>query len=171
MSSVETAEIFLEEDEAAIDRKARTLGRPLMAALLSSALEVDAVSRQAAREGVHGWVQAALRDRASACSDRQAAGAVAERRARYETYRIDQLTHLVSLMDPSSLADLVEGILSGERFEFGSRDRLQFALLVIQRLEELLPLPPLDVFLRDLEQHPVEHERYHHQLHVGPEPP
>ena len=69
VSSVETAEIFLEEDEAAIDRKARTLGRPLMAALLSSALEVDAVSRQAAREGVHGWVQAALRDRASACSD------------------------------------------------------------------------------------------------------
>ncbi len=173
--SVRTAPIFLEQEEDAIDRKARQLGRPLLSALLSSALQVETTAEEVAgtgpgsdqemRSGVRSWVEGALRDRASRgpapVQDRSAG------RARYETYRIDQLTHLVTLMDAASLEDLVMEVLDGERFEFGARDRLQFALLVVQRLEALLPLPPLQVFLEDLAAHPAEHERYRHQLYQG----
>ncbi len=175
--SVRTADIFLEQEEGAIDRKARQLGRPLLSALLASALAVattgdgTAATRRedvaSAREGIRTWVRDALLDRASQRRTPERSDGGARTRARYETYRIDQLTHLVALMDQSSLEALVTDVLDGERFEFGARDRLQFALLVVQRLEALLPLPPIEVFLDDLAANPAEHERYRHQLHEG----
>ena len=169
---VRTAEIFLESNEAEIDRKARNMGRPLLTGLLSSALEVEESNRQKALSGseVRGWVHEALRERACDVPATSAED-VARIRSRYESYRIDQLTHLVALMEQSALEALVGELLEGASFQFGARDRLQFAMLVVQRLEALLPLPPLEVFLEDCTQNPVAHERYHHDLYAGGELP
>ena len=74
-------------------------------------------------------------------------------------------------MEGDALNALVDTTLRGESFGFGAKDRLQFAMMVVQKLESLLPLPPRDVFLDDLAAHPEEHERYHHDLYAeGPIP-
>ena len=166
--TVQTAEIFVEAGESEIDRRARRMGRPLLTALLASSLEVEESARQKALSGseVRGWVREALRERA--CDVPIASPEdVARQRARYESYRIDQLTHLVALMEQDALEALVAELLEGEPFQFGGKDRLQFALLVVQRLEALLPLPSLQVFLDDCAANPVAHERYHHDLYAG----
>ena len=168
-----TAEIFIESSESAIDRKARQMGRPLLQALLSSSLEVEEASRQEALAGreVRGWVREALRDRASdnGVPEGGAVSEVSGQRSRYETYRIAQMAHLVALMGQEALDQLVEEVLQGERFEFGAKDRLQFAMMVVQRLEALLPLPPLEVFLADYARRPLEYDTYHHDLYAGGE--
>ena len=173
--SVRTAEIFVEPSESAIDRKARQMGRPLLRALLSSAIEVEAVARQDALDGqgVRGWVQEVFRARSSVDSvEVTGKGAdIANQRSLYETYRISQMAHLVALMEQEALDQLVEEVLRGQRFEFGAKDKLQFAMMVVQRLEALLPLPPLEVFLEDYAQRPLEYDLYQHDLYAGGELP
>jgi hypothetical protein len=159
------------------------MGRPLLRALLSSALEVEEAARQRALGGreVRGWVREALRDRAADNEGPDVDGSGIEGtgepqslstpRSRYETYRIAQMAHLVALMDKEALDRLVEEVLRGESFEFGAKDRLQFAMMVVQRLEALLPLPPLEVFLEDYARSPLEYDRYLHDLYAGGELP
>ena len=74
-------------------------------------------------------------------------------------------------MEPEALEQLVDELLRGQRFEFGAKDRLQFAMIVVQRLEALLPLPPLEVFLDDYRRHSLEYDRYRHDLYTADELP
>ena len=88
-------------------------------------------------------------------------------RSAYETYCLDQITHLVGLIPEPLFGSVVERLLDGETFSFGAKDRLQFSLIAVQRLEGLLRLPPFEVWRADRRAHPIAHERYHHDLHRG----
>ena len=88
-------------------------------------------------------------------------------RSAYETYRLDQISHLVGLIPEPLFASVVERLLDGETFSFGAKDRLQFSLIAVQRLEGLLRLPPFEVWRTDRRAHPIAHERYHHDLQRG----
>ena len=168
LAAVRTADLFIESNEAEIAQRARGLGRPLLTGLLASALDVD---RRPSGEKLRGWVRDAL-DREQTrgtpppptSSNEVDAGAL---RAAYATYRLDQLTHLVSLVDHEHFQSLVAELLAEEPYSFRSQDRLQFAMLFVQKLEPLVPLPPFEVFAEDYRAHRAAHERYHHDLHAG----
>lgn len=166
---VETAELFLETSERDIDRRARGLGRPLLRALFESALEVEARAA-AERRPTRGWLRNLLtRNAEEAESSARAPDAEeeAQLRSRYASYRIDQVGHLVALMTPDDFDRVVERILEGRAVEFGMKDRLQFALAVVEHLERLLPLPPFEVWREDVRAHPDEHAAYLTALRDG----
>lgn len=172
---VRTAELFIEATERAIETRARQLGRPLLRGLLASAqtlTEGCPVGDEGSRaEGpAAAWVGRALgarRRRGSETSAPSGSEAGALLADAYEAYKVDQVTHLVSMLGEEVLEDVVQTLLEGEAFTFGARDELQFALLVVQKLEALLPLPPLDQWQRDRDAHPATYARYHHDLHGG----
>jgi hypothetical protein len=72
----------------------------------------------------------------------QAERTLAELRSLYDSYRIDQVVHLITLVDPPDFQEAVNRILDGRTFDFSAKDRLQFAMMVVDHLERLLPLPP-----------------------------
>ncbi|MEZ4416953.1 MAG: hypothetical protein R3E10_14475 [Gemmatimonadota bacterium] len=169
---VETAELFLGDSENEIDRRARSLGRPLLSALLDSALEVEA--RQAAESPPSlRWMRSLLSRNASEADDRGVVGLPSEvqLRSRYASYRIDQVGHLVALLAPEDFDAVVQRILGGLPMRFGMKDRLQFAMAVVEHLERLLPLPPYEVWRDDYLAATAEHERYSAQLREGAELP
>ena len=163
---IRTADLFVEADEADIDARARGLGRPLLASLLESALH----TRQRRRESpdMGGWFRQVLADR----SEQLTMGAApedAESRQHlesvYDSYRIDQVSHLVALLEPPAFNDLVARLLEGREIDFRASDRLQLAMLVVQELERHLPLPPFEVWVDDYTAHPEVYQRYSHALH------
>lgn len=163
-AAVRTADLFIESDPGEIERRARSLGRPLLAGLLASAQEVKTTSGARLR----GWVETALEHRSTDGVRRdELSTAEAPLRSQYATYRLDQLAHLVSLINDDDLEALVDTLLDAEPYAFRSQDRLQFAMLVVQKLEPLLPLPPYEVFAADYGAREAEYERYHHDLHSG----
>lgn len=149
-----TAEIFVEESEGEIDRKARSMGRPLLTGLLSSALHV----RKRAPGALGEPIRELLAGRRTGEDDPRLA-------SRYASYRLDQLAHLISLMEASHFDELVNRILSDARVDFSTRDRTQLALLVVERLEGLLPLPPFEVWVLDYLADPAVYHLYAHRLH------
>ncbi|HSM61231.1 MAG TPA: hypothetical protein VK849_10560 [Longimicrobiales bacterium] len=166
---VRTADIFLEDSEAEIHEKARGLGRPLLGGLLSSALH-----RRGAGAGASPRLRKQFRDlvveNARELSDRWS-GRVPDRnelaalRSLYASYRLDQVAHLISLVEPDDFVDAVDRILDGERIDFRPSDRIQFAMMVVERIETLLPLPPFDVWAADYLERPETYEMYTHALH------
>jgi len=165
MEEVRTADLFIESDEAEIGRRARGLGRPLLSGLLSSALEVE---RRPTGARLRDWVRGALESEFDGGSaPALSPDAEASLRSEYATYRLDQLIHLVSLIDDEQFEEVVSSLLDQESYSFRSRDRLQFAMLFVQKLEPLVPLPPFEVFAADLRTNPGTHRRYHHDLHAG----
>ncbi len=161
VAEVRTADLFIEAEEAEIERRARSLGRPLLTGLLASALEVE--SRPSGAR-LRGWVREALaHERGRAPADDSTL------RAEYLTYRLDQLTHLVMLIDETAFEGVVTRLLEKESYSFRASDRLQFAMLFSQKLEALLPLPPFEAFVADFTQHEAGYRRYHHDLHAGAE--
>jgi hypothetical protein len=168
LAEVRTADLFIEAEEAEIERRARSMGRPLLSGLLASALEVE--SRPTGAR-LRGWVKDALeQERGQDAGDEvplRAAGAEAWLRSEYATYRLDQVTHLVGLISEDVFESVVGSLLEKESYSFRSQDRLQFAMLFVQKLEPLLPLPPFEMFAADLLAHRSEYSRYHHELHSG----
>jgi hypothetical protein len=59
----------------------------------------------------------------------------------------------------------VDGLLDGQPFDFGARDRLQFAMMVVEKIEGLLPLPPFEAWVHDYLAHPEAYRHYTHTLH------
>ncbi len=180
---IRTADIFLESSEEEIDRKARELGRPLLNGLLSSALHTaeqneDRSPRlrrrfremlsESSRELVDTWeppspdVQPG-EDRTG--EDRTEEAELARLRSLYESYRLDQVAHFICLVRPAAFEAAVDRILEGRSVDFGARDRLQFAMMVVEYVEERLPLPPFDVWLRDYLDHSDAYRLYAHTLH------
>lgn len=151
---VRTAEIFVEPTAEAIEARVQQMGRPLLAGLLDSALETK---RTEARE--NPVLQLALSKTVCAHADNvESASAL---RSRYETYCLDQIAHLVSLIPHDDFRAAVENLLDGQRFEFGAKDQHQFALLVVKKLESLLPLPPLEVWAEDYRANASAYEDHH----------
>ena len=168
---VRTAEIFMEDHEDQIDRKARGLGRPLLLGLLSSALHT--------RERTDGtpprlrkWFRSVLRANARELSgeweedgnlpSRRPDG---ELRSIYASYRVDQVAHFITLVRSEDFEEAVTRILEGEAFDFGAKDQLQFAMMVIDYIEQHLPLPPFEVWAEDYVANPEQYRLYTHTLH------
>jgi len=168
---VRTAEIFMEDHEDQIDRKARGLGRPLLLGLLSSALDT--------RERTDGtpprlrkWFRSVLRANARELSGEwEEDGSLSSRRpdgelrSIYASYRMDQVAHFITLVRSEDFEEAVTRILEGEAFDFGAKDRLQFAMMVIDYIEQHLPLPPFEVWAEDYVANPEQYRLYTHTLH------
>lgn len=169
---VRTADIFIEGVESEIDRKARGLGRPLLSGLLSSALHTRT---KAEREGppLQNWFRDMLRHGGTpgggegpvavgegAIASAARARTIAELRSTYDSYRLHQVVHLINLVDPADFEEAVHRILEGRAFDFSSKDRLQFAMIVVDHLERLLPIPPFEVWAQDYLANTEAYERY-----------
>jgi hypothetical protein len=170
---VRTADLFLEQDEQAVDQRARGLGRPLLQALLDSSLST-AERRRAVPPQVHRWFRQELARSAQA---RESAWRTQEQptldqlRSLYDSYRLDQVAHLIALVEPDDFREMVDILLDGRRIDFRERDRFQLAMSVVQDLERRLPLPPFEVWVADYLAHPHEYRRYTFALHHGGELP
>ena len=166
-----TADLFVEESEAEVDQRARGLGRPLLSALLESALET-AERRRGFTPQLQRWFRDVLAERAGhrEVSD-LSAPTLTELRSLYESYRLDQVAHLIALIRPDEFREMVEILLDGRRIDFRERDRFQLAMSVVQELERRLPLPPFEVWVADYLANPDVYRRYTFELHAeGPLP-
>jgi hypothetical protein len=85
----------------------------------------------------------------------------------YDSYRTNQISHLIALVEPDAFKHAVEKLLAGREIDFRARDRFQLAMIVVQELERLLPLPPFEIWVEDYLAHRDAHEQYAHQLHAG----
>jgi hypothetical protein len=168
---IRTADIFMEEAEGEIDRKARGLGRPLLGGLLSSALHTRERNRPDPPE-LRRWFREIL-----STNSREVAGeweededsaenrTLGELRSIYASYRIDQVAHFITLVDPDDFQAAVDTLLEGQSFDFSARDRLQFAMMVVEEIEKRLPLPPFERWAEDYTAHPEAYRSYTHALH------
>jgi hypothetical protein len=166
---IRTADLFVELTESGVDERARALGRPLLLALLHSALHTH--ERRKASQDYNRWFRELLAARAVELAPqvmRAAAQLTYEQlRSRYESYRTDQVCHLIALIAPADFQTLVESMLEGRTIDFQARDRFQLAMTVVQDLERRLPLPPFEVWVEDYLAHPSEYALYSHTLHRG----
>lgn len=90
---------------------------------------------------------------------------LAELKSLYASYRLDQVAHFIALVPPSDLPPAVERILEGRSIDFRTRDRLQFAMIVVEYIEQRLPLPPFDVWAEDYLANRQAYLLYAHTLH------
>jgi hypothetical protein len=170
---IRTADLFLERDEGAVDQRARGLGRPLLLALLESALTA-LERRRGASPQLHRWFRQELMRSAT---QRESGWqwdippTLEELRSLYDSYRLDQVAHLIALLDPGDFREVVEILLAGRRIDFRESDRFQMAMGVVQELERRLPLPPFEVWAADYLARPDEYRRYAYELHRGSELP
>lgn len=167
---IRTTDVFVEESEAEVDARARGLGRPLLVSLLESALHTYERHRGASPD-VSRWFRQLLAKRSEALvSPPGDAGepTLAHLRSLYDSYRIDQVSHLIALIGRESFRSLVEEVLDGRQIDFRASDRLQLAMLVVQELERHLPLPPFEAWAEDYLSRPEEYHRYSHALHREP---
>lgn len=173
-AEIRTADLFLEATEAEVDARARGLGRPLLQALLESALDTYE-RRKGLSEDTRRWFRDLLAEHAAErLPDIRTPSAeltLAHLRSLYDSYRVDQVAHLISLIEPEDFRALVERLLDGRRIDFRARDRFQLAMIVVQELEKRLPLPPLEVWVQDFLAHREEYRLYSHALHRGGELP
>ncbi len=165
---IRTADLFVETTEAGVDARARALGRPLLQALLESALHTFEKKRGASAD-YNTWFRDLLARHAAQVAPRGRSAATDlsydQLRSRYESYRIDQVAHLIALIPVADFQTLVGTLLEGRVIDFQARDRFQLAMTVVQDLERRLPLPPFEVWVEDYLAHPDEYQRYTQQLH------
>ena len=171
---IRTAVLFVEDSEGEVDARARGLGRPLLRALLESALHSHE-RRKGFSPDLRRWFrELLLRNRAGVVP---AAGTPAEERSLaqlhsvYDSYRLEQVMHLIALVQPDDFRALVNRLLDGREIDFRARDRFQLAMSVVQELERLLRLPPFEIWLEDYLRDPDEYHRYSHALHREDELP
>lgn len=168
---VRTADIFIEASELEIYDKARGLGRPLLAGLLESALYTRDNSADAPQR-LRGRFRSLLVENATEIAgDWPDPAAAAESReadrlrSLYASYRLDQVAHFICLVEPSEFEAAVDRILEGESIDFLSKDRMQYAMMVVDHIENLLPLPDFETWAKDYLGHPEAYRLYAHILH------
>ena len=76
-----------------------------------------------------------------------------------------ELVHLLALVPSEDFDRVVERILEGSRVNLASNDRFQLAMLVVDRLDGLLPLPPFEVWVEDFLAHRERYRLYAETLH------
>jgi hypothetical protein len=168
---VQTADIFIESSESEILEKARTLGRPLLTGLLESALYTRDKGTDAPRR-LRGRFKSLLVENSLEIAGDWDSSNVDEAdrdldrlRSLYASYRLDQVAHFICLVDASAFEDAVDIILEGESIDFLSKDRMQFAMMVVDHIEHLIPLPDFATWTRDYLAHPEAYRLYTHILH------
>jgi hypothetical protein len=167
---VRTTDIFVEACEAEIDEKARSLGRPLLAGLLDSAIHITRRNRNSGPR-LRGRFRTLLTENAVQIagdwsSERPPDDKETERlRSLYSSYRLDQVAHFICLVAPNDFEVAVDAILAGESIDFRTKDRLQFSMMVIDHIEKLLPLPDFSCWAEDFHAHPEAYRLYTHTLH------
>jgi len=167
---IRTADIFIEESESEIDQKARGLGRPLLNGLLASALHTQ---DQPETAQLRRWFRTMLAENSLELSgplDEMENGDgdrldLTQLRSLYASYRLDQVAHFIALLKPEDFEGAVGSILEGQAVDFGAKDRLQFAMLVVEYIEGQLPLPPFEVWAEDYVANRDEYLLYTHTLH------
>jgi len=169
---VRTAEIFREASEAEIDQKARGLGRPLLSGLLASALHTRERTegeppklRRWFRNMLSENSQGLAGDWPSESHGAEAAPDIGKLQSLYASYRLDQVCHFIALVQPEDFEEAVAGILEGKPMDFGSKDILQFAMMVVEFIEALIPLPPFEVWAEDFLRNQKAYALYTHTLH------
>ncbi len=90
---------------------------------------------------------------------------MAELRSLYASYRLDQVCHFIALLRPDDFEAAVDSILEGQAVDFGAKDRLQLAMMVVEYLEMRIPMPPFEVWTADFLAHREEYLLYAHTLH------
>ena len=166
---VRTADLFVENSEAAIDARARSLGRPLLEALLQSALHTQPSRRSMSNDYVR-WFRDLLSKHSAQLTNERSndpARSVQRLKTLYDSYRADQVSHLIALIEPDSFRHAVEKLLDGREIDFRARDRFQLAMIVVRELESRLPLPTFEVWVEDYLAHRAEYDRYTATLHSG----
>ncbi len=170
---VRTADIFIEPSEAEIHEKARGLGRPLLTGLLESALHTSERSRKETVR-LRSEFRSLLAENAKELSGDWSSDddpsiptedEIDQLRSMYESYRLDQVAHFISLLDSPDFEAAVDRILEGEHVDFRATDRIQYAMMVVEYVERHLPLPPFDVWARDFLANPEAYRLYTHTLH------
>lgn len=168
---VRTTEIFIESSEAAIHDKARALGRPLLAGLLESACYTAGGSVSAPR--LRGRFRSLLRENSVEIAgdwtgdgrpDSDESG-IDRLRSLYASYRLDQVAHFICLVDQEAFDHAVDTILDGESVDFLAKDRMQYAMMVVDHIENLLPLPDFETWAEDFLTRPETYRLYTHTLH------
>ncbi|MEX2526179.1 MAG: hypothetical protein WEA09_00960 [Gemmatimonadota bacterium] len=169
---IRTATIFLEASEGEINRKARGLGRPLLLGLLASALHSRWSKSGDKPPQLRRWFRKLLAEnvRQGTPLEEDASREANELtlhhlESLYESYRTDQVAHFIALLRPEDFSQAVDRILEGQRVDFSSRDQLQLAMLVVEHIETLLPLPPFPVWAEDFMAHRETYHLYAHTLH------
>ena len=172
LDEVRTADIFIEACESDIDQKARGLGRPLLRALFSSALHAQQKD-EAASPKLRKWFRSLLSENsqevaaaAGACLDDPSSHANgSELRSLYTSYRLDQVCHFIALLRPDDFESAVDRILEGQSVDFGAKDRLQLAMMVVEYIENRIPMPPFEVWTADFLANREAYLLYAHTLH------
>jgi hypothetical protein len=168
---VRTADIFLETTEAEIDRKARGLGRPLLRGLLASAIHTRDRSRDGSPE-LRRWFRAMLAKNSQELAGDWSGGEedpaeldLSRLQSLYASYRLDQVCHFIALVEPEDFQAAVDRILEGRAFDFGAKDQLQFSMMVVEFIEDHIPLPPFETWAEDFLAHREDYALYAHTLH------
>ncbi|MDH3270162.1 MAG: hypothetical protein OEN56_02445 [Gemmatimonadota bacterium] len=169
---VRTTNIFVERTESEIHLKARSLGRPLLQGLLDSAIHTDA-KQNGTRDHLRGRFRSLLKQNSVDIAGEWTGekgpipndGEADRLRSLYESYRLDQVSHFICLVDPRDFESAVDDILAGERIDFRTKDRVQFARMVVDHIEALLPLPDFDTWAQDFLSNPEAYRLYAHTLH------
>lgn len=165
---VRTTDIFLETSEAEIHEKARSLGKPLLLGLLNSAIHTNGKTAGHLRGRFRSLLRANSVEIAGEWTggDLEIDDEELERlRSIYESYRIDQVSHFICLVDPEDFEVAVDRILDGERIDFRAKDRVQFARMVVDHIEGLMPLPDFRTWARDFLENREAYRSYTHILH------
>ncbi len=152
---VETANIFIEISESEIDVKARGLGRPLLRSLLASAVHKQQV-REERTFKLKQWFEASLNKKSTSISNtaseylRNAAKPDQfQLQSLYSSYKIDQISRFIALVDHKTFERTVDHILEGQTIDFKSDDQLQLALIVLEYIECRLPTPTYTTWKED----------------------
>jgi len=166
---VRTAQIFREGTEAEIDQKARGLGRPLLKGLLASSLHTRDQSGESSPR-LRRWFRRMLAQNSQELAgDWSAEGSgrleLTQLRSIYASYRLDQVCHFIALVSPEDFQEAVTRILEGRSFDFGAKDQLQFSMMVVEFIENHLPLPPFETWAEDFLAHRGDYALYAHTLH------
>jgi len=169
---IRTTDIFIESSEAEIHEKARGLGKPLLAGLLDSVLNTRSPDGLVGQQ-LRGQFRRLLKKNSQDIAGDWAADETVppneieldRLRSMYSSYRLDQVSHFISLITPDNFEGTVDEILAGESIDFLSRDRVQFAMMVVDHIERLLPLPDFQNWARDFLAHPEAYRLYTHTLH------
>ena len=169
---VRTADIFRETSEAEIHQKARGLGRPLLSGLLASALHTRE-QEESESPKLRRWFRTMLAENSRGLAAEWPWGEVGAEadldlgklQSLYASYRLDQVCHFIALVQPEDFEEAVARILEGKPMDFGSKDILQFAMMVVEFIEALLPLPPFDLWAEDFLGNQRDYALYTHTLH------
>lgn len=168
---VRTTDIFIEDSEDEIHEKARGLGRPLLAGLLESALytaDSNGTSQRLRGKFRSLLVQNSVEiggDWSDQDPTPQGHNETESLRSLYASYRLDQVAHFICLVDQEAFERAVDTILDGESVDFLAKDRMQYAMMVVDHIERLLPLPDFDTWTEDFLAKPETYRLYTHTLH------